>query len=542
LIADAECGFTQETLHALQACISEVSEWSLMSGTQSLAGIGHSLKGSEVDVAERALAGRQAMTAATSEDYLSWGRVHRFRHYTVTATDRAILPSVLQANRDRPVLGYGLGRSYGDSCLNEDGILIRMSHLNRVLAFDDETGDLTCESGITLADILAQFTQPRPDGSAWFLPVSPGTRFVTLGGVIANDVHGKNHHFFGTMGRHVRSLELMRSDGTVHCCSPERNATLFNSTIGGLGLTGLILSATVRLRRVPSLWLDVERIRFEGIKEFHALAQESQSDWEYTVAWVDCVTAHARWPRGIFTRANHATTSMAAPPVPRTKPRFAVPITPPFPLFNRATTRVVNMLYGRDLRDRHAVRQTAPYEKVFYPLDAIGEWNRLFGRRGFFQYQCVIPVAAAETAVAELLNCVAMAGEYPVLAVLKTFGNVPSPGVLSFPCEGTTIALDLPNHGPETFALLERLDSITAAAGGRVYPAKDGRMSAERFRRYYPRWTEFASSIDPGFSSSFHRRVAMEGRWPAERAFRKAKSDMKTRSNLADTDREKGHP
>jgi FAD/FMN-containing dehydrogenase len=396
--------------------------------------------------------------------------------------------------------------------LNADGILIRMSQLNRILAFDNQTGDLTCESGTTLADILARFTQPAPDGSAWFLPVSPGTRFVTLGGAIANDVHGKNHHSFGTIGRHVRSLELMRSDGSVHLCSPEHNATLFKSTIGGLGLTGLILSATIRLRRVSSLVLDVERIRFDGIQEFHALAHQSQSDWEYTVAWLDCVTPARRWPRGIFTRANHAPTSTIAPPVPSARPRFAIPITPPFSLFNRATTRVINVLYGRDLRDSRAVRRRMPYEKVFYPLDAIGDWSRLYGRRGFFQYQCAIPVPAAEAAVSELLECIAAAGEYPVLAVLKTFGDVPSPGILSFPCEGTTIALDLPNRGADTLALLERLDSITVGAGGRIYPAKDGRMSAERFQRYYPQWPEFVSSADPGFSSSFHRRVAMEGR------------------------------
>jgi FAD/FMN-containing dehydrogenase len=363
---------------------------------------------------------------------------------------------------------------------------------------------------VTLAEILARFAQPSSDGSAWFPPVSPGTRFVTIGGVIANDVHGKNHHFSGTIGRHVRSLELLRSDGSVHVCSPERNAELFRSTIGGLGLTGLILSATIRLRRVPSLVLDVERIRFDGIKEFHALAHQSQTTWEYTVAWIDWFTRGARWPRGIFTRANHAPVHTISPTTSQsTRPLFAVRLTPPFSLFNRVTARAVSILYGRELRNHQVVRRMAPYEKVFYPLDAIGDWNRLYGRRGFFQYQCVIPAPAAEHATIELLECIATAGEYPVLAVLKTFGDVPSPGMLSFPCEGTTIALDLPNHGAQTLSLLERLDCVTVAAGGRVYPAKDGRMSAERFRRYYPQWTEFASLVDPGFGSSFQRRVGL---------------------------------
>jgi hypothetical protein len=211
-----------------------------------------------------------------------------------------------------------------------------------------------------------------------------------------------------------------------------------------------------------------------------------------------------------FLRANHAAAGTASPPPsPSAGPRFLVPVTPPFSLFNTVTARVVNTIYAREVRQRQFVRSVAPYEKVFYPLDGICDWNRLYGQRGFFQYQCVIPEAAAEDATIELLGCVATAGEHPVLAVLKTFGNAPSPGMLSFPCEGTTIALDLPNHGAQTLSLLERLDSITVAAGGRVYPAKDGRMSADRFRRYYPQCAEFALLIDRSFGSSFQRRMAL---------------------------------
>jgi FAD/FMN-containing dehydrogenase len=423
---------------------------------------------------------------------------------------RAAFDGIFAANDGRPLLGYGLGRSYGDSCLNQDGVLIQMSSLNRILHFDDQTGDLTCEAGVSLAEILARFARPDSDGGAWFPPVSPGTRFVTIGGAIANDVHGKNHHFFGTIGRHVRRLELLRSDGSLQICSPEINAPLFRSTIGGLGLTGLILSATIRLRRVPSLMLDVERTRFEGVREFHALAEQSQNAWEYTVAWLDRVGHRGQLPHGIFMRANHVPAcGRFSPPVPSTKPRFAVPFTPPFSLLNRFTSRAANFFYARGLHGRHAIQRTLPYEKVFYPLDAVGNWNRLFGRRGFFQYQCLIPPPAAEEAIMEMFAAIGAAGEYPVLAVLKTFGEVPSPGMLSFPCEGTTVGLDFPNRGDRTLALLDRLDCVTEAAGGRVYPAKDGRMSAERFRRYYPQWAEFASFIDPGFSSSFQRRVSL---------------------------------
>jgi FAD/FMN-containing dehydrogenase len=448
------------------------------------------------------------MQALPTDQYLSWGRVHRFRHYTIMPTDRSTVAAILDSHRSRPLLGYGLGRSYGDSCLNEDGVLIDMSGLNRVIDFDRRTGELTCEAGVTLAEILARFVEPGPDGSAWFPPVSPGTRFVTIGGAIANDVHGKNHHFFGTFGRHVRSIELLRSDGSMHVCTPQRNAELFRATIGGLGLTGLILSATLQLRRVSSLVLEVEQIRFDSIDEFRALAEESQAVWEYTVAWIDCVARRGRPGRGIFTRANHAAPQMLPPPPPPAiRPRFAVPISAPLPLFNRFTISTLNLLYARKFLDRKVVRQMIPYDKSFYPLDAIGAWNRLYGPRGFFQYQCVIPVGAAEAAASEILRCVATAGDEPALAVLKTFGHVRSPGTLSFPCEGATLALDFPNRGLRTLALLERLDDITTAAGGRVYPAKDGRMAAERFRTYYPQWTTFASFVDPGFSSSFQRRV-----------------------------------
>ena len=449
--------------------------------------------------------------ALLTEECLSWGRVHRHRQHLITLRDRAELSHVISSHHGRPMLGYGLGRSYGDSCLNQDGVLIDMSSLNKIIEFDGESGDITCEAGVTLAQILAHVAKPREDGSAWFLPISPGTRFVTVGGAIANDVHGKNHHLFGTFGRHVRGLELLRSDGSVQVCSPEHNVELFRATIGGLGLTGLILSATLRLRRASSLMLEVEKIRFDGIDEFHALAQDSQSSWEYTVAWIDCIARGGQPTRGIFTRANHAPLhTIPVPLPPSTSPRFAIPVTLPFCPFNRFTTHALNLLYARELIGRRVLRRTESYEGIFYPLDAIGSWNRLYGRRGFFQYQCVIP-PTAQDAVTELLQCIAMTDEVPVLAVIKTFGNVPSPGMLSFPREGTTLALDFPHRGGRTLEMLDRLDSITVAAGGRVYPAKDGRMSAARFQCYYPHWMEFAAFVDPGFGSSFQRRVMPRG-------------------------------
>jgi FAD/FMN-containing dehydrogenase len=456
---------------------------------------------------------RSASTQALLTDqHLSWGRVQRQRHYLVPLRDKAELPAVIACYGGRPILGYGLGRSYGDSCLNQDGVLIDMSNLNKIIEFDSGSGDITCEAGVTLAQILADVAKPREDGSAWFLPVSPGTRFVTVGGAIANDVHGKNHHLFGTFGCHVRSLELLRSDGSVRVCSPEQNVELFRATIGGLGLTGLILSAILRLRPASSLMLEVEKIRFDGIDEFHALARDSQASWEYTVAWMDCIARGGRPVRGMFTRANHAPLhTIPVPSPPSMNPRFSIPFALPFCPFNRFTTRALNLLYARELIGRRVLRRIDSYEGIFYPLDAIGSWNRLYGRRGFFQYQCVVPPTAQE-AITELLQCIAVSGETPVLAVIKTFGDVPSAGMLSFPCEGTTLALDFPHRGRRTLEMLDRLDSVTVAAGGRVYPAKDGRMSAALFQRYYPHWMDFARFVDPGFGSSFQRRVMPLGR------------------------------
>lgn len=459
-----------------------------------------------------------AAPAAGSDRYLSWGRAHRFRHRVVVKpAHRAAAAAALAAHRGRcRFLAYGLGRSYGDSCLNEGEGLIDTGALDRFLAFDPETGVLTCEAGVTLAAILAHLAKPRPDGSAWFPPVTPGTRFVTVGGTIANDVHGKNHHRAGTFGRHVLALELLRSDGAVVTCAPEGpNPELFRATVGGLGLTGLILSATLRLKRVAGLALDVEDVRFEDLDEFYALARDSEADWDYTVAWIDCLARGGRIGRGIFTRANHvagpADDGAAAAPPPLRPPRLGVPLAPPVSPLNRWTLAAFNALYGcSKLKGRRSVHRRLPYPPVFYPLDGIGDWNRLYGARGFFQYQCVVPEAEAPAAIARLLGVIAEAGEGSFLAVLKTFSDVPSPGMLSFPRAGTTLALDFPNHGGRTRALLERLDAVTLAAGGRVYPAKDGRVSAAHFQAYYPTWREFAAYVDPGFSSSFWRRVSGE--------------------------------
>jgi FAD/FMN-containing dehydrogenase len=357
---------------------------------------------------------------------------------------------------------------------------------------------LECEAGVTLAEIGA-FALPR----GFFLPVSPGTKHVTVGGAIANDVHGKNHHRAGSFGHHVARFELLRSDGSRSLCSPEENAPLFAATIGGLGLTGLVTWAAIRLRRVPGAWMRQRAIRFASLDEFFALCDPLDRGHEYVVSWLDCTAARARSARGVAFAGDHAPSTEPA----ATRASHRMPLEPPFSLVNGVTLRAFNSAYYRIPRGGGAPR-TVPLDAFFYPLDAVGSWNRLYGPRGFFQYQCVVPEGAVgQAAVAEMLERIAASGEGSFLAVLKRFGTMPSLGLMSFPRPGYTFALDFPNRGATTLALLSRLDETVLGAGGRVYPAKDSRMSPEAFRAFYPAWESFREHVDPRFSSSFWRRV-----------------------------------
>lgn len=457
-----------------------------------------------------------------SRDYRAWGRAHRFAH--AVARPRfpdELAPLLAGPDGPRSVLPYGMGRSYGDSCLNRDGGLIDTRGLDRFVAFDRETGLLEVEGGVTLADILrvldhADRHGARPGDRRWFLPVTPGTKFVTVGGAIANDVHGKNHHEAGTFGRHVAGFRLLRSDGRVLDCSMTDNPDLFAATIGGLGLTGLILSAAIRLKPVPGPWMESEDIRYDTLEDFFALSEESLAGWEYSVAWIDCLARGRALGRGIFTRSRH-TAEAPANTRARTayEPRLSVPLDFPGFALNRLSIAAFNALYRRRI-PAAGKRGIVHYDPVFYPLDAIGLWNRLYGTRGFYQYQCAVPTAGAAETVRALLETIAAAGQGSFLAVLKTLGDVPSPGMLSFPMPGVTLALDFPNTGAATHALLDRLDAIVAAAGGRLYPAKDGRMPAGLFQSGHPRWREFAAHIDPRFSSSFWRRVSVPVDHPSQ--------------------------
>jgi FAD/FMN-containing dehydrogenase len=437
----------------------------------------------------------------TIEGLTSWGRVLRAPHAVAHPHWRDELAATLQAGAAHPggVLAVGLSRSYGDSGLNPGGAVVAMAGLDRLHAFDTETGVLRADAGLSLGDVIRLVL---PHG--WFPAVVPGTRFVTLGGAIANDVHGKNHHRAGTFGRHVRRLALLRTDGSVHELGPDDPTGLFAATVGGLGLTGVIVWAEIQLKTVRGAWLDSEDIAFHRLDEFFDLAEASEAGHEHTVAWVDCLADGRALGRGIFSRANPAADLDRSEHRPG---RFTVPVDAPAGLLNPLTLRMFNTTVF-SLNSARAGRRRAHYGDFFFPLDKVGGWNRIYGRPGFFQYQCAVPAGVARPASAELLSQIARSGQGSFLAVLKTFGPAPSPGMLSFPLAGATLALDFPNRGRSTLDLLARLDAVVREAGGRLYPAKDGRIDRTMFQAGYPRLAEFARHRDPGLTSSFWRRVA----------------------------------
>lgn len=425
----------------------------------------------------------------------SWGRLSSELHHIVRLDDRGAVAGQLRAT-PTTAIPHGMGKSYGDACLNPGGYLWLTTGLNRFISFDDNSGRLVCEAGVLLRDIQ-RLLIPR----GWILPVTPGTQLITVGGAIANDVHGKNHHVAGCFGDHVLRLRLFRSDGEIIDCAPDLRSDWFSATVGGLGLTGLITEVEIQLRRVNGPWLDTDTVDYESVDAFSSLADTSEAGWEYTVSWIDCIGKAAG--RGIFMRANHGAQHQHAEPAEKAR---AIPATPPVSLVNGLTLPPFNALYFHSQK-RRSGPGTAHYRSFFYPLDHIRDWNRMYGPCGFYQYQSVVPRAGGNEAVKEMLAAISRAGEGSFLAVLKTFGQKEPLGMLSFPRPGITLALDFPNRGECTLKLFERLDAIVRTAGGRLYMAKDARMPRELFERGYPRLGEFLRYRDPGISSGLSRRL-----------------------------------
>jgi len=430
----------------------------------------------------------------------SWGGI--------TARQQTILSPVdhegLETPR-KPYLAIGNCRSYGDTCLPAEGVAIDARTMNRVLEFDVDRGVMRAEAGILLADILDLVI---PHG--WFLPVTPGTRHVTLGGALANDVHGKNHHGAGTFGRYVRAFELLRSNRVRMVCSPSANAGYFAATIGGMGLTGIVTWIEFSLMRAASPHVLQTSTRFANLEEYFERHMDADDGHEYGVSWIDSMASGAKFGRGVLMTGDHAAANSGKPLASdsaRRLPKLRVPFRPPVSVISPLMLRAFNFAYYNAPRKPGA--ELVDYRKYFYPLDGVEGWNKLYGPRGLRQFQCVVPIAHAHEAVGDMLRLSQKAGHGSFLTVLKKFGSISSPGMLSFPRRGFTLTLDFPYRGESTDALLGELDGITLAAGGAVNPYKDARMSREVFEASFPGWEQILPFMDGLAQSMFSRRIGL---------------------------------
>ena len=429
----------------------------------------------------------------------AWGRIASSTSTVVEASGREF-PKV--ESEEQSYLPYGLGRSYGDSCLNSDEGIIAMRGLNKFISFDREEGVLCCEAGVSLDEILKVIVV-----NGWFLPTTPGTKYITLGGAVANDVHGKNHHRSGSFGNSVLSFTLKRSDGKSLRCSREENTDWFAATVGGLGLTGVIVDVTIKLQKIESSFVSVETIPFANLDEFFKLSAELDSEFEHTVSWIDCLAKGDKLGRGIYMGGNYTDGQSQLLSV-HSQPKVSLPLSAPGFLLSPFNIKIFNTLYYA-LQKFKRGKKLMHYDSFFYPLDKLGGWNKLYGKSGFYQYQSVIPHAHAQEATRKMLTEIADAKQGSFLAVLKTFGEEEAEGMLSFCQPGVTLALDFPNGGKKTLELFDRLDQIVNEAGGILYPAKDARMPAESFATYYPNLEQFSMYVDPACSSDFWRRCML---------------------------------
>ncbi len=445
------------------------------------------------------------MLRSVTAEISGWGNHSRqtseiYRPESATETEQ-----LLTYDRISSLLARGLGRSYGDSAVNGDGATVLLTHLNRFLSFDPETGVLECEAGVSLAHILQTFL-PR----GFFLPVTPGTKHVTVGGAVANDVHGKNHHRDGAFSNCIISFRLMLASGEILTCSRESHPYLFWATVGGIGLTGFILTVRLRLVRIHSALFSVKYLRARNLDEALEMFTTTEKEYQYSVAWIDCLKGGRSLGRSVLMLGNPAPDPAPETLKPSRNPFLRIPFYLPAGTLNSATIGAFNEVYFR----RHGSGQRLVHlESFFYPLDAILDWNRMYGRSGFVQYQVVLPPETSLRGMTRILEMLSAARASSFLAVLKSLGPE-GQGLLSFPKRGFTLALDLPFRGPEVEALLNRLDGVVLENGGRVYLAKDSVLKRDVFREMYPRlgqFQEIKSHVDPNhlFSSSMARRLGI---------------------------------
>jgi FAD/FMN-containing dehydrogenase len=426
-----------------------------------------------------------------------WGRYPKLETLLRRPDSLASLQDQLADSGTHSSIARGLGRSYGDTAVNPFGQTILMQGLNRILGFDETTGTLCCEAGVTLEQIIDRFL-PR----GWFLHVVPGTKYVTLGGAIANDIHGKNHYCDGTFCQAVKSFKLLCANGQIVNCSCADNSDIYWATIGGMGLTGVITQVELVLRRVPSAYINSFTVKAKDLDGTLAAFENFESDYQYTAAWIDCLGSNRSLGRSIIFFGNHA--QMNDLPAQQRLSPFYLPINAQYEMtfdlpnrfLNRYSIATFNKLYWL-MHQAKPEKSLVNCLKFFFPLDRLQSWNRLYGRKGFIQYQCVLPWAVGRESLLRILQLQADENQEVFLAVLKRLGD--EHGFLSFPKKGYTLAIDLP-VSDSLLPFIARLNQIVTESGGRVYLAKDAYMKPDEFRSmypHYPQWRSIKNQIDP---------------------------------------------
>ncbi len=383
----------------------------------------------------------------------------------------------------------GMGRCYGDASLSER--TISMLKHNLILSFDEENGIIKCQSGVTLKEILGVFV-PR----GWFLPVTPGTKYITVGGALASDIHGKNHHVDGCFGDHVISTDLVLSNGSRLSCSLNENEDVFNATRGGMGLTGIIDTVTFKLKKIETSFIKQKQIKAKNLQEILALFEEYKN-YTYSMSWIDCLKGGKGFGRSIMMAGEHATiddlssVQMKDPLTNGKGNMINMPFNLPSLALNKLSIKTFNALYYAK-NTKRVIQNVVHYDGFFYPLDSILNWNRMYGKKGFIQYQFVLPLSTSKDGLEMILNQIRKKGWGSFLAVLKLFGKQES--LISFPLEGYTLALDFPIR-KGLFEFLDELDQVVLDMGGRIYLSKDARMQSQIFWEGYPNAEKFKSII-----------------------------------------------
>lgn len=445
------------------------------------------------------------MRAGAWQTLRAWGRadVTRSRAWRVETRDDAL--AALRAAGPRGVIARGFGRSYGDACLNDGGEVLDLTPLGSIHSFDAESGVLRCDAGTSFRTVMRHCLR-----LGWQPQVCPGTAWISMGGAVANDVHGKNQHGAGSFGDHLDWIELLLPDGTVRRVTPETDAELFAATLGGVGLTGVILSLQFRLARVPSNAMDLREVRVANLDSFLELLQSSERDYPYVVGWIDGLAGGRHLGRGILELARPAPEGVREP---RT---FSVGVPFDFPawVLNRHTVRAFNAIYFRRVPSAGRTRRVH-VNRCLYPLDAIQDWNRLYGRTGVFQFQCVVPFGEGRRAIIELMEATTRSKCAPFLGVLKSMGRR-GRGLLSFPMPGFVLALDFARTA-KTRRLILQLQDIALKYEGRVYLAKDACLAAQDLKSMYPELEGFKAvlrRVDPEgvMQSGMSRRLELSGR------------------------------